>query len=447
MGRVFLLAAALTLAAQQDPLQRVLNEAAGVVELPPGLVEVREELTIPEGVRELEIRGAPQGTTLRASEDFRGRAILTCRHATAIRFRDFTIDGNRQALQRPLDLPPYDAVLAEHYLNNGLLLDSVRSVTVSGVRFREMAGFAVLVVRSQDVVLERLEVEDSGSRKADGTNNATGGVLFSEGTLGFEVRDSLFRNIHGNAVWTHSVYASPRNRHGRIHHNRFEEIGRDAIQIGHASSVRVERNTGKRIGYPVEAVDVEGGGTPVALDTAGDVDHSIYAENSFEEVNGKCIDLDGFHDGEVHANTCINRGAAEEYPFGHYGIVMNNANPDMEPVNVTIAGNVIDGTKFGGIFVIGSGHRVTGNRLTNLNKAGCHESGTRFGCLSFPAEPDLLRTGIYLGSGGERPAVTRDNVVKGNEISGHGMSKNCIGFAPGVRPAENRVGDNQCRDH
>lgn len=447
MGIAFLLAAALALAAEQDPLQQILNEAAVLVELPPGLVEIREGLMIPEGVRELEIRGAPAGTILRASKDFRGRAILTCRHGTGIRFRDFTIDGNRQALQRPLDLPPHDAVLAERYPNNGLLLENVRSVTVSGVRFREVAGFAVLVVRSQDVVLERLQVEDSGSRKEGGANNATGGVLFSEGALGFEVRDSFFRNILGNAVWTHSVYASPRNRHGRIHHNSFEEIGRDAIQIGHASSVRVERNTGKRIGYPVDAVDVEGGGTPVALDTAGDVDHSLYAENFFEEVNGKCIDLDGFHNGEVRANTCINRGGAEDYPFGHYGIVMNNANPDMEPVNITIAGNAIDGTKFGGIFVIGSGHRVTGNGLTNLNKAGCHESGTRFGCLSFPAEPDLLRTGIYLGSGAERPAVTRDNVVEGNEISGHGMSTYCIGFAPGVRLAENRVGDNQCRDH
>ncbi len=76
-------------------------------------------------------------------------------------------------------------------------------------------------------------------------------------------------------------------------------------------------------------VDVENGGTPVGIDTAGNVDQSTYEHNRFEEIDGKCIDLDGFHDGAVRGNTCINRRPPEDYPFGHFGIVFNNASIEM----------------------------------------------------------------------------------------------------------------------
>src|SRR5262249_28820617 len=158
----------------------------------------------------------------------------------------------------------------------------------------------------------------------NGRNNTSGGILLEEGTTRFTVRDSRFMNIRGNGVWTHSMYTSPRNSDGLIAGNRFEQIARDAIQVGHATRVRVERNTGIKIGYPLEEIDAEGGGTPVAIDTSGNVDASSYTGNRFEEINGKCIDLDGFHDGLIARNTCINKGKAEDYPWGHFAIVMNN---------------------------------------------------------------------------------------------------------------------------
>lgn len=449
MGLALLVAAALV--ASSDGIHQLVRTATGVVELPAGVVEVHEELAVPEGAHDLEIRGAPSGTILRPAADFRGRALISLRHASRIRLRNFTIDGNRQALGRAPDLPPHDAILADHYPASGLLLDSVRSVTVSEVRFREMAGFAVVAVRSRDVALAEIEVRDSGSRRPTGANNASGGVLFSEGTLGFEVRDSVFRNILGNAVWTHSVYASPRNRDGWIHDNRFEFIGRDAIQIGHASQVRVERNWGRSIGYPFDAVDAAGGGTPVAIDTAGEVDYSLYAENRFEEINGKCIDLDGFHHGEVRANECVNRGRAEDYPYGHFGIVVNNWNPDMRSEEIVIAGNLIDGFKFGGVFLIGRGHRVVANRLLNLNRAGCNESAARFGCVAIAGEPAVLESGIYLGRlaaewAAERQDPSREHVIRDNLITGHKMSSRCIAAAPGVRLADSLIENNRCED-
>ena len=138
-----------------------------------------------------------------------------------------------------------------------------------------------------DVKLDHLLVEDSGSLNAKSRNNTTGGVLLEEGTDDFTVADSTFRNIRGNAVWTHSRYRSPRNSRGKIANVKVSEIGRDAIQVGHATGVVVEGNQGSRIGFPAEIVDVENGGTPVGIECrvclepirAGDQGVLVYSTN------------------------------------------------------------------------------------------------------------------------------------------------------------------------
>ncbi len=427
-------------------LRRQLARGAGVIQLPAGVVEIDSPLEIPAGARDVTITGAPSGSTLRASSRFRGAAVLHIRSGANIRLSGFTIDGNRAALATPSGLPPSDTPFSRFTPNNGILAEEARGLTISGVRLANVAGFAVLVARSSEVVIEKAVIEDSGSSNALGRNNTTGGILLEGGTAGFQVLDCTLRNIPGNGIWTHSLYTAPRNRDGRIAGNSFENIGRDAIQIGHATLVRVKNNTGRRIGYPFELVDVEGGGIPVAIDTAGNVDMTVYIGNRFEEVNGKCIDLDGFHHGEVRNNTCINRGSADDYPHGHYGIVFNNSNPDMRPEGVVISGNTVDGAKFGGVFVIGSGNRITGNTLRRLNLARCNETGAKYGCLYFAGQPDMLRSGIYLGRGAERPAPARDNVVESNQVSGFGMSRWCVTAAPGISLAANRVGRNRCSE-
>jgi len=183
-------------------------------------------------------------------------------------------------------------------------------------------------------------------------------------------------------------------------------------------------NLGARIGFPAGEVDVEAKAIPVAIDTAGNVDRSEYVNNRFGEINGKCIDLDGFHDGEVRGNVCI--------ALGNFGIVMNDSNPDMQSRNIRIQDNLVDGAAFGGIFVIGTGHRIERNRLLNLNTG------------HYPGEPDILRSGIYLGNGAERPAPARANVIERNVITGFEMDRRCIGRAPGIRPSWNTVRANVC---
>lgn len=419
----------------------VKRPAAKFRTFPAGVVEVHSEIAIEAGT---EVRGVPGRTVLRAAADFSGRALLVVK-GNGVRIRDLTIDGNRDALEVRAGLPGYDVPFARFTRNNGVLAEGTADLSVENVSFRGIAGFAVLVSRGRNVTIQRVRIRESGSRNAAGRNNTTGGILLEEGTTDFRVVDCELRDIRGNGVWTHSLYTSPRNARGVFAGNRFDLIGRDALQAGHATGVRIERNHGNRIGFPVDMVDMEALAIPVAVDTAGDVDQSVYAGNVFHDVNGKCFDLDGFHDGAVRGNVCVNRAGPEAYPFGGYGVVMNNSNPDMRSQNVRIEDNVIEGAKFGGVFVIGENNVVARNRLLNLNTAHCNEDAVRFGCYYAPGQPDMLRAGIYLGSGAERPAAARGNVVEDNVVTGWKMAERCIAAAPSILPAWNTTRRNSCK--
>jgi hypothetical protein len=427
-------------------IRRALRAGKGTVKLPAGTIEILSEIELPPGADDLEIRGAPSGTTLRASDRFRGRAIFRCERANRVRFADFTIDGNRAALERPTGLPGFSTTFARFTGNNGILAIRVASLKIANVRFVNVPGFAVLVSRSHDVLIDGVQIAQSGSRSSSGRNNTTGGILLEEGTRNFALTHCDLRDVRGNGVWTHSLGTAPQNTNGRITANHFARLGRDAIQVGHGAGIRVEENTGTDIGFPLVDVDMEHGATPVAIDTAGDTSHCIYAHNRFTEVNGKCLDLDGFHDGEVRGNSCVNHFGADHYPYGNLGIVFNNSHPAMRPEGVELVENELDGVSFSGMFVIGSYHHIAHNRLRRINLAHCDGKTAKFGCGYAPDQPGLLRSGIYLASRGERPAPTRANAIEDNEISGFGISANCIIAAPGVSLAVNTIARNACKD-
>jgi hypothetical protein len=387
-----------------------------IVRFAPGVTEVHYEIAI-EGGSDV------SGGTLHAAADFRGRAVLAIR-GDGVRVHDMVIDGNREALEVRSGLPPSDVPFEKFTRANGILAAGVSGLDIQRVRFNHVAGFAVLASRSRGVTIERAAVSDSGSRNTAGRNNTTGGILFEEGSIDFRVTHSEFRNVRGNGVWTHSLYTSPRNARGVIAFNVFQELARDAIQVGHATGVRVEGNRGTAIGFPEQEVDIENLAVPVGIDTAGNVDRCEYIGNTFDSVSGKCIDLDGLHDGSVTGNTCRD--------LGNFGIVMNNSNPDMQSRNIRISGNTIQDARFGGIFVIGSGHWIAGNRLLNLDTARI-------------AGPDLLHSGIFLARGAARPDPARGNVIENNEISGFEMTGRCVAFEAGVDPAANTIRGNGCK--
>jgi Right handed beta helix region len=414
---------------------------ARVVTLPAGSVLMHHPEIVLDGV---ELRGASAGTVLRAADDFDGAALLVIR-GNGVKLRNITIDGNRDALERRTGLPPSDRPFSAFTRSNGVLAAGVSGLRIENVQFRNIAGFAVLVSRGRDISIDQISVTGSGSRNARGRNNSTGGVLLEEGTSNFRVTRSTFTGIRGNGLWTHSLFTSPRNEDGVFSFNHFSDLARDAIQVGHATRIQVEGNEGTRIGYPAAEVDIESQAYPVAIDTAGDVDHTSYLRNHFTEIDGKCVDLDGFHDGDVTENTCINRPDARLYPYGNVGILFNDSNPNTRSNRVRVIGNVLDGTKYTGIFLFGTGHTVAHNRLLNLNLSHCNEGAAEFGCYYPKDEPDALRSGIYVGRGILWPEPSRGNVIEDNEISGYQMQTRCIGYAPGVQASANTIANNRCK--
>jgi hypothetical protein len=423
-----------------------LSKRSGIVELPAGTLILHRELTLPEGAQNLEIRGNPSGSTLEAAPDFQGRAIIYSKGATDLQLTGFRIEGHRAALEKPIGLPVSDVPFALYYRNNGIVVENATRLSIRNVSFSEVANYPVLVSASSGVHLENVRIEDCGSLSPTGHNNASGGVLLEEGTRDFEIRQSTIRRVPGNAIWTHAFYHSPRNANGIIQENVIEDVARDAIQVGHATNITVRNNRGSRIGYPPALVDIAAWAVPVALDTAGNVDKSVYTGNHFEDINGKCMDLDGFHDGEIRDNSCISRKPYDEYPYAQFGIVFNNSNPDFEPSNVLVTGNVIDGAGYGGLYLMGSNQVIARNRFVGLNRDGCTGDRTKPRCDSSGGDPALLRAGIYLVPGAARPAKTAHNQITDNEVSGFGMRQNCIEAAPGVSLAANHIAGNRCLD-
>jgi hypothetical protein len=419
------------------------NQTSGIVRLPSGRLTISEPLRVSASARDLEIRGDHE-STIAAADDFSGPALIVIEGAKNISLAGFALDGNRDRLAKPFEMAPPENAFRIWYSLNGILADQIEGLRVESVRITNVVHFPVLVSRSSKVRVQDVQVTNSGALNAKGRNNLSGGILIEEGTSDFEVRSSEFMNIRGNALWTHSLFTSPQVSNGTFAENKFEIIGRDAIQVGHAKHVSVEHNTGREIGFPFEIVDVENGGTPVGVDTAGDVEDSQYTRNHFDEVNGKCMDLDGFHDGAVTGNSCTNRRKADEYPHGHFGIVMNNSNPATHSSNIQLSGNFIDGAKYGGLFVIGSGNRIVDNRFENLNLAKCDDTASA--CVYKKDEPAMLESGIYLGQGGARQEPAKDNIIRNNTITGYKMSKRCINIAPGVVRSANKIEDNSCRD-
>jgi hypothetical protein len=190
---------------------------------------------------------------------------------------------------------------------------------------------------------------------------------------------------------------------GHVTNNRFLEITHIPVELIGSTGFTVESNRGARIGFGESQ-------QPAAL-AAKQSQRTVFKDNSFEEVNGTCIRVEDFHDGEVRSNSCVNREDREAYTWGGFGIAIQGA----EARNVLVWGNTIEGFLRGGLLLSGAGHRVSRNHFTRLNIAHCNEAGARFLCLAKPKEPDLFRSGVYLA----HPA--RDITVEANELSGFGI--------------------------
>lgn len=426
-------------------MQASLQSAPSVVELPAGMVHLKKPLVVPAGTKNLIIRGNRRGSTLAFDPDFHGSAAIEANGVTNLTLSGFEIEGDRTDMKSDWYLPLNEAAFADYYSANGIVIRNSTNVTIQGIVISQVRAFPIIINATAKSLIDSVNIDDCGTLNREGHNNTTGGILIEEGSTGFEIRQSKITHVAGNAIWTHSYARSPRQADGLIHDNLIATVGRDAIQVGHATRVRVSGNKGSQIGFPPEYIDFPGYGTPVAIDTAGNVDHSSYSGNEFSAVNGQCIDLDGFHDGEVEGNTCVNEvNAASSWLGLHYGILFGNHDPGMTSSNVTIAHNTLRGFAYGGVFLIGEGHRIEDNRFLDLNLAHCGTQPIPAKCNALLDQPDALRSGIYLSDNGGRAMPVKGNTIRNNTISGFGIAEHCIAAKQGVDLRANAIAANTC---
>jgi hypothetical protein len=328
MKLVFVLAGALffagaAFAADDTSLRKALSAKTGVVTLPSGEFEIAREISLPGDAHDLEIRGA--NTTLKASADFRGRALLAIANGKNIRIHDLSLDGNRDAVGRMFSLPPFGTQFSRFVPANGIVVENAVNLEISAVKAAHFAGFAILINSSKAVKLHDIDVTASGGFNAQRRNNGTGGIVLEEGTTEFEVSRCAFGTIRGDGL---TIRASD---HGRVYENQFRSLAREAIHADHTNAVTIENNDIEQIGFPLEEVDAPG-----AL----------------------CMRLDHFDGGTVQENTCTEallggisiNGMANKL-IGNHLMGLNAARRDVAGIFLgtgskdnTLDGNEISGT-------------------------------------------------------------------------------------------------------
>ena len=187
---------------------------------------------------------------------------------------------------------------------------------------------------------------------------------------------------------------------------------------------------------------------PAALDTAGNVDKSAIRGNHFEDIDGKCMDLDGFHDGEIRDNAVHQpRNRTTNIPMRSSASSSITRIPDMQAVECIdhrqcdrwrgLRRSVSDG--------LGPGR--TGNRSVGFNRDRCaddmHPAALRL--RRRRRRPCCAPASTWF-RGAARPAKTMHNRITGNEVSGFGMREHCVAAAPGVSLQANTIAGNRCLD-
>lgn len=269
---VLVLASAACLAGADSPeavLRRAFATKTGAVALPSGTIEISREITLAPDAHDLDVHGA--GTTIKASDSFRGRALIVIPAGNNIKIRDITLDGNRDAVGHLTSLPPAGTMLSRFVANNGIVAEGVTGLEIGPLKAKHIAGFAVIANSSHQVRIHHVDVTESGGLNGQRRNSGTGGIALEETTTDFEIHGCLFGTIRGNGITVRSA------EHGKIFENEFRAIARDAIGVTQATDVSIDNNHAEQIGIPLEEVDAPG---------------------------AICMRLERFNDGQITGNTC-----------------------------------------------------------------------------------------------------------------------------------------------
>jgi len=295
----------------------------GVVRLRAGTWEIGHPVVIPASKRNLRIIGA--GAVLKRAAAVAEVLDIASEGTT---LEDLVIDGAQTSTTKLVyrDRDPMDPLLAN---GSSIRIEpGAKHITLRGLEIRRTQGYAVLsdarAADVEDVTIDSGTIRDSveytdvstAAEKSDaretGYGSWGGGVHFQAGTTAhvkaLRIMNSHFENIYGHAIWGHSNFVENLSEDVEVAGNTFRDIGLDAVQFGCVRDGLVERNHIRRIGYVAGAPKYRWADGQnycgVGIDTAGWSSRCKYRGNTILNVNGPCIDLDGFSDGEVSNNTC-----------------------------------------------------------------------------------------------------------------------------------------------
>jgi hypothetical protein len=309
----------------ETQLRKALEAKTGSVTLPAGEIALSREIMLPPDAHDLDIRGA--NTTLKASDNFRGRALLVISAGRNIKIHDLTLDGNREAVGRMLSLPSGSVSYSRALPGNGIVAEGVMGLEIFNLKANRIGTFAVLVNAGHNVRLHDIDISDSGGFNPQRRNNATGGIALENGTADFEIRHCRFGGLRGTGI---TLIAAER---GRIADNEFAVIARDGIHAAESKTIMIESNSIRQIGFPIEEVD----------------------------ARATCVTFFHVTGGEIRGNTCaetllgaIAISGAGNKITGNHLMALNIAHRDtsgiyLEPGtrNATVEGNEISGSGMG----------------------------------------------------------------------------------------------------
>jgi len=268
----------------------------------------------------------------------------------------------------------------------------------------------------------------------DGTNpyGYNSQVYAATQVQGLVVSNCTFKNITGNCVWSYTYTTANLHQNFSVFGSLFSDVGRDGTEMGDVQNFTVNNNYYYRIGYVAGSPAYYPGQNAVAIDTSGYCQNGKYSGNAMLNVNGECIDLDGFTSGEVSNNSMMiswntdplyvtdqianygySPGAAQNITTG----IQTNATYDPRGgQRVTIIGNTVQNMGNMAVNLFNAQNDlVTGNSIW-------HPGNSSLGATAIGV-PVLLGTSASTGS----PYVSPPRHNKLNVITGNTINYDCAG--------------------
>jgi parallel beta-helix repeat protein len=403
-----------------------------------------------------------------------GEGVVNVR-AKRITLRGFRFDGD---VLEPTGIPYVDPVNEfsvhgapiysnpmhpELLRNTGITIHgNTSNVRLEDLEIQHTGGYAILIDARygsiSNVEMRRLHLRDNRPHLFGNPNDLrygswTGGIHYQNdgrdlefarhALRGLTIEDSTFERISGHAIWGHGYGFQTLNEDVVIRRCQFTDIGLDGVLIGNTRRAVVEHNHFHRIGYTPR----NGGGRPrpawfpgfredradnipaVGIDTSGLVSESVYQGNTMLNVNGNCIDLDGFTRGDVLHNSMQVSGRADAWNY------INDLVDEFGPAQV---GNYTKGINLSNTAgaTLTESVRIVGNTIMNLGGYGIflydsqrclvEDNHIRHYSLIFP--PIILANSLR-----EPQAVhqSRENIVRNNYVYFY-PNVQCIGEADDI---------------